>query len=271
MISIGDVNTKVYIGDTEAKVYIGDELIYPTGQHDYSQDYLTFKITASGNIRWMNVKNYSQAVKTIYYSKDNGVNWSSLTSTAGSESAPITGGTLLPVSAGDVIIFKGNNTNYGASNYYAAFEGTDAGYEICGNIMSMIAGDDFITATTIGSVTHIFRNFFSKSPGLTTAENLILPPTIYRECYAWMFQDCTSLTTAPVLPSKNSATRCYNKMFQRSSSLNYVKCMLTGGTSDIGDPWLSGVSATGTFVKATGVSWPTGARGIPSGWTVLEE
>ena len=121
MISIGDVNTKVYIGDTEAKVYIGDELIYPTGQHDYSQDYLTFKITASGNIRLMNIKNYSQARKTIQYSKDGGTTWTSVTSADGSDSSPFTGATLIPVVAGEVLLFKGNYVSYGASQLLYRF------------------------------------------------------------------------------------------------------------------------------------------------------
>ena len=33
--------------------------------------------------------------------------------------------------------------------------------------------------------------------------------------------------------------------------------------------WLSGVAAEGTFYKAARVSyWPSGANGIPVGWTV---
>lgn len=266
--------TAKYVGNTEVqKQYLGDTLVWEKeSQHDYSQDYLTFKITASGNIRWMNINtSYPDPVKTIYYSKDNGANWFTITSSVGAEQAPFTGGTLLPVSTGDVVLFKGYFGNYGGSTYYAAFEGSDAGFEVCGNIMSMLHGDNFTTATTISGATHIFRNFLSKCSGLTSAENLILPTNVYQECYAWMFQDCISLTKAPVLPATNGVNRCYHAMFQRSSSLNYVKCMLTSGMSNIGTSWLKEVSPTGTFVKATGASWGTGDNGIPSGWTVLEE
>jgi len=36
--------------------------------------------------------------------------------------------------------------------------------------------------------------------------------------------------------------------------------------------WVDGVptGASGTFVKKSGVSWPTGISGIPSGWTVQQ-
>lgn len=36
--------------------------------------------------------------------------------------------------------------------------------------------------------------------------------------------------------------------------------------------WVSGVSATGTFVKSSSATWnKTGSSGVPSGWTVITE
>jgi len=34
---------------------------------------------------------------------------------------------------------------------------------------------------------------------------------------------------------------------------------------------VNGVATTGTFTKASGATWPEGANGIPSGWTVNEQ
>ena len=35
--------------------------------------------------------------------------------------------------------------------------------------------------------------------------------------------------------------------------------------------WLTGVSETGTFIKAsTMTSLPSGSNGIPSGWTIID-
>lgn len=53
--------------------------------------------------------------------------------------------------------------------------------------------------------------------------------------------------------------------------LNYIKCLATDiSASNYTNSWVADVSSTGTFVKATGVTWPTGASGIPSGWTVQD-
>ncbi len=35
--------------------------------------------------------------------------------------------------------------------------------------------------------------------------------------------------------------------------------------------WLKGVSTSGIFYKSSSMnSWPTGAHGIPSGWTIMD-
>lgn len=48
----------------------------------------------------------------------------------------------------------------------------------------------------------------------------------------------------------------------RVSDISAEKCL---------DDWLSGVSSTGTFTKApTMESLPSGASGIPTGWTVVD-
>jgi hypothetical protein len=44
-------------------------------------------------------------------------------------------------------------------------------------------------------------------------------PTLADRCYAYMFWDCTSLTTAPSLPATTLKTNCYNSMFQGCTSL----------------------------------------------------
>jgi hypothetical protein len=67
-------------------------------------------------------------------------------------------------------------------------------------------------------------------------------------------------------------------MFYGCTSLNYVKCLATDISADYCTTgWLSGVAATGTFVKAAATNgWPVGAdesenvNGIPEGWTVDE-
>ena len=113
----------------------------------------------------------------------------------------------------------------------------------------------------------------SEHPGVLSgaATALILPATtLTNYCYDSMFSYCTSLTSAPVLPATKLAGLCYKHMFRDCSQLNYVKCLATDISSiNCTDSWLSGVSATGTFVKDPSMTgWTSGESGIPDGWTV---
>ena len=85
-----------------------------------------------------------------------------------------------------------------------------------------------------------------------------------------MFQGCTKLTTAPVLPATNLKVNCYQNMFNGCTKLNYIKCLATDISAyNCTYNWVDGVAPTGTFVKAAGMSrWTTGIKGIPTGWTV---
>lgn len=105
---------------------------------------------------------------------------------------------------------------------------------------------------------------------LTTAPKLP-SETLAEGCYSRMFEGCTSLTKAPVLPAPTMVDDCYYNMFKGCSSLNEVECLATSFGSYSTYKWLDGVSSTGTFTKKAGVTWPTGASGIPDGWTVVEE
>lgn len=100
-----------------------------------------------------------------------------------------------------------------------------------------------------------------------------LPSTDLAErCYQGMFNGCTSLTTAPELPAINLATYCYMVMFSGCSSLNYIKAMFTtyiSSSSYSTSGWVSGVAASGTFVKNSAASWNViGDNGVPTGWTI---
>ena len=97
--------------------------------------------------------------------------------------------------------------------------------------------------------------------------------TLAGGCYYYMFYNCKSLTAAPVLPATTLVYDCYNRMFSSCNNLSYVKCLATSGidTSNSTYYWLSNVSPTGTFVKDANATWPSGANGIPSDWSVSDE
>ncbi|MBR3544069.1 MAG: leucine-rich repeat protein [Treponema sp.] len=112
-----------------------------------------------------------------------------------------------------------------------------------------------------------YSNMFYNCANLTTAPALP-SATLYEKCYERMFYECKKLEKAPDLPAKTLVKECYSEMFRGCEKLNYVKCLATSiAASEATISWLSNVSATGTFVKANGVDWPTGNSGIPSGWT----
>jgi len=93
--------------------------------------------------------------------------------------------------------------------------------------------------------------------------------TLEASCYFAMFSGGTSLTKAPVLPATTLAPSCYCDMFDGCTSLNKVTCLATDlSATDCTTSWLSGVASSGTFTKASGADWSSGASGIPSGWTI---
>ena len=111
---------------------------------------------------------------------------------------------------------------------------------------------------------------FRYCTSLTTAPNLPAT-TLVKGCYYGMFFGCTSLTTAPELLATTLVQECYYDMFKNCSRLNYIKCLATDiSASFCLTGWVADISSTGTFVKASGVTWPSGNSGIPNGWTVID-
>lgn len=113
-----------------------------------------------------------------------------------------------------------------------------------------------------------YTNMFSDCKSLASAP--ALPATTLADnCYDSMFSGCASLTSAPTLPATTLVTQCYDSMFDYCEKLASVICLATdisvGGTNS----WLYGVKSTGTFKRPSGVSWPRGENGIPTGWTVV--
>ena len=260
----------------------------PVPPHDYSADYLTFRVLTSGTICW---KAFGSLTKTIEYKINDG-EWTSITSTSD--------GATISVAKDDLVRFRGSNTAYATSNSaYSGFEGGTATYDIEGNIMSLLYGDNFAESTTLTDSTYTFCSLFKKAP-VVSAEKLILPATtLVNYCYRSLFSYCTTLTKAPKLPATTLAKGCYWYMFERCAiteapvleattlvaecyghmftdcgNLNEITCLATSGfnTSNCLADWVKNVAGEGAFVKATSASsWTTGTSSIPSEWTVYEE
>lgn len=254
---------KIYVETTEIpKVYLGNTVVYEESGPAPVLDYLRFIVKSDGVINWKWTES-SSAAKTIEYSLNSGITWSSITSTSE--------GVSINVSSGDTVLFRGNNSQLGiGQNQASTFSGTTCEFDVEGNVMSLLYGDNFSDQTTLESGFTFHRLFFYCT-GLTSAENLILPATTLSEsCYRTMFQGCTSLVSAPELPAYTLVEQCYQYMFYGCSSLNYIKCLAT----DLSAPnctynWVNGVATNGTFVKAS-YDWELGNYGIPEGWTTID-
>lgn len=231
----------------------------------YEEQYLTIESLEDGNeIRF---DSYDMGAMTISASTDNGQTWSAFTANDSTVA-------IATVNNGDKVLLKGQNERYypttGITTNSGCFINPSKSFNVYGNIMSLVSGDTFTSATSVSS--YAFRYFFVYSR-VADASNLVLPATtLANYCYASMFSGCTSLTTAPELPATTLVDFCYHSMFNGCTSLNYIKCLATDKSANwCTSTWLSGVAATGTFVKASSMSgWSTGINGIPDGWTVQD-
>ena len=190
---------------------------------DFSTKPLTFNILSAGTINWIASK--TSITKTIDY-KLNGGEWVSITSNTGSSAPTIT------VNSGDKLQLRGNNAQYATGfPVYNSFGGSTASFEVEGNIMSLIYGDDFKNKLTISS-TYAFTGLFRNCTKLVSAKNLVLPATtLANGCYLSMFRDCTKLTTVPELPATTLAQNCYSTMFKGCTSLTTVPSNLLPATT----------------------------------------
>ena len=194
---------------------------------------------------------------------------------------------------GEYILFKGNITNTTSNSYY--FSTTNAEIEIGGCLMALNKNAEIDnTNNTIGNAS--FRRMFLSCSGLTSAEYLKMADDCYSNCYYQMFNSCTSLTTAPQLPSTTLATSCYYgmflgcsnltkapllpattlantcyiSMFSRCSSLTSLTVGFTSiaGVSNSIRSWLSNVTTDGILYCPSDADYSASDLDLPSTWTL---
>lgn len=223
----------------------------------YDEMYMTFDILSGGTIVFSKTGNGNDLAIEYDFSDDN---WQSVWA---SDAASIN------VSAGDKVRFRGNNATYSPQslNYWCSFTSGTCEFNVYGNIMSMINGDNFIGTTVSG--TRALAHLFEGCAGIRSAEHLILPDNVATGCYNSMFKDCINLTTAPELPATSvTYQNCYANMFYGCTSLDYIKCYAQVINSNTTTNWVLGVAANGTFWADINASWSTGDSGIPNDWDV---
>lgn len=173
----------------------------------YDEQYLTIEFLENGTF-------YHDPNGNFYWQKsdDGGITWRDIPGHGNTYS-----GSDNYQYAGDVLQIKYVATSN--TSYIGSFAGT-AVYNIYGNVMSLLYGDDFIGKTEFpnGSVT--LASLFA-STNIVDASNLILPiKTINRGGYASMFYECTLLEKAPELPATRlNSHDGYRGMFEQCTSL----------------------------------------------------
>jgi len=231
----------------------------------YADQYFTIVSLADNNTIAWRYSGYNIS-RTISVSTDGGITWANKTSSRSS-------GTLATLNTGDTLLIKGSNTRYASSTSAYNYFVSSGNFEVYGNVMSLISGDNFKNTTSF-SQTYALERLFYNCTRLKDASNLILPATsLTNYCYYEMFRGCTGFSAAPTLPATTLAQYCYYQMFYGCTSLNSIKCLATNITaSNCTTNWVYNVASTGTFTKDILMStWTTGVNGIPTNWTVQDE
>ena len=236
----------------------------PVTSIDYQDEYLTLSALEDGEITITIPSQVNSTYATsLSYSKDKS-SWQETTIDSTDQTITI------PVSSGEEVYLKGKAKQWSTRDFSSNIS-SDCNIIASGNIMSLLYEDDFKDKTVFpGGAVYIFRELFKNNTHLINAENLILPATTLSQgCYRDMFRGCTSLTIVPELPATTLAGGCYYQMFYICRKLNNITMLATDiSATDCMKNWVSGVASTGTFTKAASASIPSGASGIPSGWTV---
>ena len=227
-IKIGNLDISAFkVGSDDCKVYLGDTLLYPQST---TPNYFRFVAREDGQ--------FKLSGNSVTYSLDSGTTWTSLASDTYSPT----------VSSGNCIMLKATNPTLVSGGGIGKFISTGQ-FDVEGNIMSLVYGDDFETATTLSNNGQ-FRSLFDSNTNVINASGLTLPSTnapqdAYRSlfynctnlvtaplefpattlgesCYKYAFRYCSSLTNVPTLPATNISQSCYANIFQGCTSLTSV-------------------------------------------------
>ena len=189
----------VLIGDTKELFFIPK-----ITEVDYSKQYFTLHMLSDGDMKLYKPLSYTSG--SLAYSV-NGGEWITFNSD-----------TTLTLVTDDEVKVKCIANAYTRGSNNTMFDGT-CDYEVYGNAMSLLYGDDF-EGQSVLTTQYSFRALFYNQKTLKNAEKLILPATTLADrCYSNMFYGCSSLTTTPELPATTLAERCYGSMFSYCTSL----------------------------------------------------
>lgn len=166
---------------------------------------LTFKATADGSS--VRITKTGSPAGSFEYSTDDGATWSAYTID-----------TAISLNNGDSVSFRAvadRTSDQGSSRYFHfVMSGMIEAYH---NAMSLIYASNYEDKASTGIV-RAFYNLFNGCTALTRAP--LLPATELSEsCYWGLFKGCSNLTQATELPATILVASCYRDMFYGCSSL----------------------------------------------------
>ena len=142
----------------------------------------------------------------LYYYDNNNSTWYQITDT----------GFSVSLESGDTLNLCGKLTGNNSSSNYTQFKTTSGKFNVSGNINSIWNYEDLTQSLKQYCGYHLFMD----CTGLVDVSGLTSPAdTLASYCYSYMFEGCTSLTTAPELPATTLAQYCYYYMFRGCTSL----------------------------------------------------
>ena len=229
----------------------------------------------------------------IYYSIDDGDSW---VYTANVNNQEVSATTPL-IHKSEHVLWKGVNKRLSRSRNagYSSYFSSNGLFSVGGSLQSMIWGDEY--ETKLSTKDWMSYLFLFRGSKVKNAKNLRFTATsmhngtyngLFENCvyltvppseigyggggaYEYAFQGCTSLLSSPDILIASPSSTCLKNMFTGCTSLKYIKILSTNiSATNCLQNWVQNVPSGGTFVKASGVTFPSGASGIPNGWTVEE-
>lgn len=172
----------------------------------YADQYLTFEALEDTIFKFQDYTN------NIQYSTDNGITWSEPAKQAN-----------VSVSAGSKVLWKGNMVSHQGIGRFRSEDsnGSRKKFNIEGNIMSLLYGDNFKGQSDISNKAYVFFDLFDYSY-VVDASNLILPNTVSDHAYYYTFRQCSELTKPPKLSATVLAPYCYDCMFDSCAKLKEI-------------------------------------------------
>ena len=206
-INISNKNVQKIVDELTGKIIFektsSNEYFYIENTYNGSNTISLITTIGSGNITG------SHATQ-LQYSKDKKT-WTTIT---------LNGTNTISMLSGERVYFRNDSGSFNwyyipADSFYTQINCSNY-HKVGGNINSLLDYNNYNVAIT----PYCFYQLFYINEYLTDASELIFSKTsLAIGCYSWMFNKCTSLTSAPKLPSTTLAEYCYNGMFGGCTSL----------------------------------------------------